>query len=146
LADNSHKGISPLAFTLLTIGEENQLREDQEAYDSTASLTPTMFKNAQRKSPAIPFEFDKFERLLIRYIKVGQNLFTIHCPHFIEVNHIRQELMMMYRRNVWNLPKNTIAGLLWDIVADSAQFFIHLNLLMTSIQRCSGICQYLLSL
>lgn len=31
MADNSHRGITPLAFTLLTVGEENQLREDQEA-------------------------------------------------------------------------------------------------------------------
>ena len=34
---------------------------------------------------------------------------------------------MMYRRNVGNLPKNTIAGLLWDIVADTSQFFCTLT-------------------
>jgi len=123
MADNSHRGISPLAFALLTFGEVNQLREDQEVYDGATSLTPTMFKNAQWKCFTIPVEFDKFERLIVRYKKAGQNLFTIHCPHFIEVNYIQQELMMIYRRNVGNLPKNTITGLLWDIVADSAQLF-----------------------
>ena len=49
LADNSHKGMMPLAFALLTVGEENQLREDHETYDGATSLTPNMLKNARRK-------------------------------------------------------------------------------------------------
>ena len=45
LADNSHRGMTPLAFALLTVGEKNQLRENQEAYDGATSLTPNMLKN-----------------------------------------------------------------------------------------------------
>ena len=34
---------------------------------------------------------------------------------------------MMYRRNIGHLPANTIDGLPWNIVADSAQIFYNFN-------------------
>jgi len=47
LADNAHRGISPLAFVLMSVAEENQLRENQEAYDGATSLTPGMMRAAK---------------------------------------------------------------------------------------------------
>ena len=44
MVDNAHRRITTLLFALLTVGEENQLREDQEAYDGATSLTPNMLK------------------------------------------------------------------------------------------------------
>ena len=123
LAATAHRGITPLAFTLLSVSEDNQLREDQDAYDGATSLTPAMLKAARRKCPSPPFEFDKFERLLIRYVLSGRRLFTVHCPHFISCNFLRQDLMLVYRRNLGSLLRNTLVGLMWDIIADSAQFF-----------------------
>ena len=35
LAGNAHRGITPLAFVILSVGEESMLREDQEAFDGT---------------------------------------------------------------------------------------------------------------
>ena len=123
LADHVHMGVTPLAFVILTVGEENQLREDQEAFDGATSLTPAMMRASKRNCPSIPTGFDQFDRLLIRYIRVGQCMFTRHCQHFTEVNYIRQELMMMYKRNTGHLPSNISMGLLWDIITDAAQFF-----------------------
>lgn len=77
--------------------------------------------------PESSYWFYKFERLLIRYVQAGQKLFTINCLHFVEVNFMRQDLMMMYRRNLGSLPQNTLAGLLWDIIADTAQYFSTYN-------------------
>jgi len=36
---------------------------------------------------------------------------------------VKQELMGMYRQNAGQLPAGTIAGIMWDIVVDVAQFF-----------------------
>ena len=123
LAANAHRGITPLAFVLLSVDDENKLREDQDAYEGATSLTPAMMRAAKRRCPSVVFDFEKFDKLMIRYVKSGQKLFTERCAHFVECNSMRQVLMLMYRRNLGHLPPNTIAGLLWDVVADSAQFF-----------------------
>ena len=36
---------------------------------------------------------------------------------------VKQELMVMYRRNLETLPAHIIAGLLWDVTVDATQFF-----------------------
>ena len=141
MTGNVHRGITPLVFVILSVGEESLLRDDQEAFDGATSLTPAMMRAAQRKCPAISANFDKFERLLICYIKAGQRLFTTHCLYFIEVNHIRQELMMMYRRNLGHLPENTIAGLIWDIVTDASQFSILSRRQRSLMQRHRKTCR-----
>ena len=53
LVDNAHCGISPLAFGSILVAEENQLREDQEARDSTTSLTPAAVRASKQKCPSI---------------------------------------------------------------------------------------------
>ena len=78
---------------------------------------------SKRKCPSIPTEFEKFERLLVRYGKAGKILFGKKCKHFLEVARLRQELMLMYRRNMGYLSPAAIAGLIWDIITDAAQFF-----------------------
>lgn len=120
LAANAHRGITPLVFVFLSVSVENQLRDDHDAYNGAILLTPAMMKAAQRKYSGSPIGFNRFERLLIRYVQAGQQLFTVNYSHFIEVNFMRQDLMMMYRRNLGSLPQNTLAGLLWDIIADAA--------------------------
>ena len=54
LAGNAHRGITPLAFVILSVWEESMLREDQEAFDGATSLTPAMMRVVRRKCPAIP--------------------------------------------------------------------------------------------
>ena len=85
LAENAHRGITPLAFVLLSVEEENTLRLEQEAYDGATSHTPAMMRASKRGCPKPPMEYDPFDRLLQRYIKSGQWLFGVHCPHFREV-------------------------------------------------------------
>lgn len=82
LADNAHRDISMLAFVLMSVAEKTQLREEQEWRDGATSLTPAAVKASRRKCPSIPTEFEKFERLLVRYIKAGQIMFTKKCKHF----------------------------------------------------------------
>ena len=95
----------------------------QEWRDGATTITPSAVKASRRKCLSIPTDFDQFERLLVRYIKAGTILFTKQCDHFLEVARLRQELMLMYRRNMGYLSPSAIAGLVWDIVADAAQFF-----------------------
>ena len=123
LVDNAYRGITPLAFVLLTVGEEHKLREEQEAFDGATLLTPAMMRANKRKCPAIPTTFDQLVRLLVWYIRVGLWLFGPHCQHFIEVKMVKQELMRMYCRNAGQLPAGTITGIMWDIVVNAAQFF-----------------------
>ena len=123
LAETAHRGITPLAFSLLTVQEENAIRETQEWHDNATSVTPAALKASKRKCPSIPSNFDQFERLLRRYVIAGRALFGEQCDHFVEVTRMKQELMLLYRRNGGSLPANTIASLLWDITADAAQFF-----------------------
>jgi len=80
LAANTRRGGTTLAFVLLMVEEEIQLRVDQEAFDGDTSLTPERTRAAKRKCLHIPHNFDPFERLLRRYIKAGQWLFGVHCP------------------------------------------------------------------
>ena len=89
LPDNAHRGITPLVFVLLTVGEEHKLREEQEAFDGAATLTPAMMRANKRKCPTIPASFEQLIRLLVRYIKVGLWLFGPHCEHFIEVRMVK---------------------------------------------------------
>ena len=123
LADNAHCEISPLAFGFMPVAEENQLWEDQEARDKTTALTPTAVRASKRKCPSIPTTFPELNELLTRYIYAGHSLFTIKCHHFQKVVRMRQELRLMHRRNMGQLPPNTISSLVWDVVTDAAQFF-----------------------
>jgi len=123
LADNAHRGISPLAFVLMSVAEENQLREDQESYDGATSLTPGMVRAAKRKCLSIPTTLRELVELLRCYISAGHFLFTARCEHFVEVVRIRQELILMFRRNRGMLSAKNVATLLWDITADAAQYF-----------------------
>jgi len=50
-------------------------------------------------------------------------LFTARCEHSVEVARIRQELMLMFRRNKGILSAKNVATLLWNITADAAQYF-----------------------
>jgi len=123
LVDNAHRGISLLGFGSMTVAEENQLREDQEYRDGATSLTPANIRAAKRKCPSIPVLYDPFDRLISRYICAGQLLFTRRCHHSQEVTRMKEELLLIYSRNGGHLAQGTIAGLCWDIIADSAQFF-----------------------
>ena len=123
LADNAHRGISPLAFGLMTVAEENALREDQEARDGATALTPAAVRAAKRKCPSIPQLLQDLIVLLRRYIKAGHILFTRKCHHFQEVVRIKAELTLMQRRNGNFLDVARIASLVWDIIVDSGQFF-----------------------
>ena len=119
LADTAHRGISILAFGVMSVAEENQLMEEQEWRDGATTITPSALRASKRKCPSIPKEFDQFERLLVRYMKAGTMLFTRKCPHFVQVGRLRQELMLMYQRNNGYLSSDTIAGLVWEIVVDA---------------------------
>jgi len=85
LADNENRGITMLDFDLMSVGEEDQLREDQEAFYGVASPTPVMMRASRRKCLEIPTTFEQLERLLVWYIKSEYNLFIANCPHFVEV-------------------------------------------------------------
>lgn len=50
-------GITPMVFVLLSVSEDNQLREDQDAYDGVTLLTHVMMKAARRKCPSPPIGF-----------------------------------------------------------------------------------------
>ena len=68
LADNAHRGVTILSFVLMSVAEENDLREEQEYRDEATHITPNAVKASRRKCPPIPTTFDSFERLLSRYI------------------------------------------------------------------------------
>ena len=123
IPDAAHRGITPLAFALLSVQEENLLRDNQDAYDLATTITPENAKAAKRKCPKLPETYDQFERLVRRYIHAGRALFGTQCPHIVEVIRIKQELQLMYRRNGGHLPRATIASLVWDFTTDAAQFF-----------------------
>ena len=112
LADNTHRGISPLSFVLMLATEENQVREDQEAYNGTTSLIPGMTRAAKRKCPSIPTTLRELVELLQRYISAGHLLFTARYDHFVEVMRIWQELMLIFRRNKGIISANNIATVL----------------------------------
>lgn len=80
-------------------------------------------KASRRKCPLTLTEFEKIERLLVRYIKAGQSLFTKKCKYFLEVNRLHQELLIMYEMNKGHLSQAAIAVLMCDIIVDVAQFF-----------------------
>jgi len=107
----------------MTVADENQLREDQEARDGATSLTPAAVRAARRKCPSVPTQYDPFDQLLTRYICVGKIFFTRRCHHSQEVARMKEELLIMYTRNGDYLAPWVIVGLCWDIIADSAQFF-----------------------
>jgi len=107
----------------MSVAEETQLREDQEAFDGATSLTPGMLKAAKRKCPSIPTILDISLLFLRWYITARRSLFTERCPHFVEVVRIRQELMLIFRRNMGLMSQNNISSLVWDIVADADHFF-----------------------
>lgn len=46
-----------MVFVLLSVSEDNQLREDQDAYDGVTLLTHVMMKAARRKCPSPPIGF-----------------------------------------------------------------------------------------
>ena len=53
-------------------------------------------------------------------MKALEILFTASCPYLLEVARLRQELMLIYRRNNAYVAAVTIAGLVLDIVTDAA--------------------------
>ena len=123
LADNAHREVTILYFVLMSVAEENELREDQEYRDAATHITPSAVKLLPRECPPIPKNFDSFERLLRWYIQTLLILFGKYCPHYLEVIWLQQEIMMMYRRNAGSLLAAVIAGLIWDLVTDTAQYF-----------------------
>lgn len=123
IVDNARWVISILTFGLMLVAEENQFRENQEARDGATSLTPVAVRASKRKFPTVPKTIDKVERLLSRFIKSWHILFICSCHHFQEVVHMKQEFLLMFRRNGGHLPASTIVSLVWDIITDSVQFF-----------------------
>lgn len=122
LEDNAHRGIIIFVFVLTSVTEENQIREDQEARNGATAITPFGVKAFKRKCPPIPSTFDQLERILVRYLKVGELLFTTLCKNFIEVGRLYQELMLMYWMNGGSLPAATITTIVWDVVTDASHF------------------------
>lgn len=123
LADNAHRRISILAFGSMSVAEENQLREDQEARDGATALMLATVCASKRNCLSIPTGFDDLNTLLSRYIFAGHKLFTKKCHHFEEVVRMRQELRLMHWRNMNTLPQNDVASLVWDVLTDATQFF-----------------------
>ena len=58
LSNNAQCGITPLAFSLLTVQEENVMREDQDAYDMDTTITSSTVKADKRKCLSITDTFD----------------------------------------------------------------------------------------
>ena len=83
LADNAHRGIYPLSFALISVAEENQLREDQDAYTGSTSLTPGMMRAQKHNCPSIPIMLRELVELLRQYISAGYLLFTARCEHLL---------------------------------------------------------------
>lgn len=57
LTKNTHRGIFHFAFGAMSVGEENALREDQEARDGATSLTLAIVRAKKRKYPLTPVDF-----------------------------------------------------------------------------------------
>jgi len=128
LADNAHRVISPQDFGVMTVAEENILREDQEARGGATYLTPAAIRSAKCKFLSIPTRLYDLIVLLRRYIKEGHLLFARSCPHFQEVVRIKQELTLMQRWNGHFLPAANVASLIWGIVARCGvdfQYILH---------------------
>ena len=51
------------------------MRDDQDAYDTATTVTPSTVKAAKQKYQSIPDTFHRFERLILCYIKADQALF-----------------------------------------------------------------------
>lgn len=99
LDGNAHCGISPLSFGLMSMVEVNQLRKDQEARNGATSITPGVVRVSKRKYPTISTTFDQLECLWGRYICARHLFFTKSCHLFEEVVQIKQDLLLVYRRN-----------------------------------------------
>jgi len=72
-----HTGVSPLAFVLMSVADENEFREDQEAYNRAKSLTPGMTRASKRKYPSITKTLRELVELLRRYISTSYCLWHI---------------------------------------------------------------------
>ena len=46
--------------------------------------------------------------------------------HLQEMQHIKKELMYVYRRNGGSISRNYIVGLIWDILIDAARYLYSL--------------------
>lgn len=64
----AHGGISPLAFSLLTVDEQAQLRMDQNAREESSSTTQDEIKAGMRRCPVPPQIFEELMMLLRQYI------------------------------------------------------------------------------
>ena len=91
-------------------------------YESATNITPQSEKAGKRKFPPLPDTYDTLQWLLIQYIRSGRRLFTQNNRHLQEVQYIKIELMYVYRRNGGYISSNYIAGLLWYILIDTAQY------------------------
>ena len=105
------------------MAEDNQLMEYQEVREGVAFLTPAAVCASRKICPSIPTTFPELIELLARYIFAEHRIFTKACHHFQEVVRIRQELCLIDWRNIGQLPPNTVASSIWDVVTDAAQFF-----------------------
>jgi len=74
----------------MSIAEESQLRENQEAHDGATTLTPSVVRAAKRKCPSIPSGFHEPILLLTRYAQAGEYFFTLNSQHFQEVRRMKQ--------------------------------------------------------
>ena len=107
----------------MSIAEEQQLRKNEEVYESAINITPQAAKADKRKFPSLPDKYEKLQWLLLHYIRAGRRLFMHKKGHIQEVHNIKTALIYVYLRNGGSISRNYICGLLWDIIIDIAQYF-----------------------